>query len=262
VRKLAVRTEMHEANVWAACCDAAAKLPGNVLGALTDYTVSPPLVLVAAIDSWAINRVIGLGLCSPATRQTISSVTDFYRSHGQHSFAIELSPAACPPDLAETLEGAGFRPRASTVTKMWGSTEDLPPTPTDVQVRRLGPEHRDAIAELNAMAWGTWLAADLKSWFGATVGTPPFRHYGVFDGDRLVSVGALAVTGALGWLGFAATHPHYRGRGLRRRTECVRIADARDLGCRIVHLEMATEYALPRHPFAKLYQRTLYTPYS
>ena len=32
-----------------------------------------------------------------------------------------------------------------------------------------------------------------------------FHHYGVFDGDRLVAVGALVVHGELAWLGFAAS---------------------------------------------------------
>jgi hypothetical protein len=259
LRALAIATEMHEATVWADCFDAVARLPDNPLGAVVDRTASPPLALLAATNSLAINRVVGLGLSSPATGRTISSIADFYRSHGQRTFRIELSPAASPRDVADLLEAVGFRREEKTNTKMWCSTQQQLPATREIDVQRLGPEHRDAVAELNAVAWGAWGAEDLRPWFGATVGRPPFRHYGVFDDGLLVSVGVLAVVGTLGWMGFAATHPRYRRHGLRRGTELARITGARDLGCEIVHMEIATEYTSAlRHPFEKLCERELY----
>lgn len=262
LRRLTVAVEMHEANVWADCFDAAAALPGNPLGATVDRSVAPPLALLKAIASVEINRVVGLGLVSPATRETVAAVIGFYRLHGQSTFRIEVSPAASPPDLAQTLEMAGLRLADDTITKMWSSTERVPPPSKEVEVRRLGREHRDAVAELNVIAWGAWAAAGpLRIWFGSTVGTRGFRHYGIFDGDRLVSVGALAVTGTLGWVGFAATHPHYRGHSFRRSINLVRLAEARELGCQIVHVEIETAYASsPKLPFEKLCERAAYSP--
>ena len=262
LRRLSVAVEMHEANVWADCFDAAAALPGNPLGATVDRSVTPPLALLTAIDSVEINRLVGLGLVSPATPETVADVIDFYRLHGQSTFRIEVSPAASPPDLAQTLEMAGLRLADDTITKMWSSTERLPPPSKEVEVRRLGREHRDAVSELNVLAWGAWTAVDpVRIWFGATVGTKGFHHYGIFDGDRLVSVGALAVTGTFGWVGFAATHPHYRGHSFRRSINLVRLAEAREFGCRIVHVEIETAYASsPKLPFEKLCERAVYSP--
>ncbi len=262
LRRLTVAIEMHEAKVWADCFDAAAALPGNPLGATVDRSATPPLALSRSIGSVEINRVVGLGLVSPATQETVSAVMDFYRLSGQSTFRIELSPAASPPDLAQALEMAGLRLEDDTVTKMWCSTEQVPSPSKEVEVRRLGREHRNAVAELNVIAWGAWEAADsLRLWFGSTVGTKGFRHYGIFDGDRLVSVGALAVTGSLGWVGFAATHPHYRGHSFRRSINLVRLAEARELGCQIVHVEIETAYASsPKLPFEKLCERVAYSP--
>lgn len=264
VRQLAVAVETHEASVLAACFDAAAAEPGNPLGAIVDRSVTPPLALAQAIDSDEINRIVGLGVSSPATDETVSSVVAFFESHGQPRFRIDLSPVACPPELPEELERLGLRPLDHTITKKVLSTEDLPVPPTDVEVRMLGREHRDAVAELNLIAWGAWEASDsARTWFGSIVGTPAFRHYGAFDGDRLVSVQALAIADALAWTGFAATHPRYRGQRLSRTVSQLSVLHARELGCRIVHSEMDTRFQPPSESsWETLYERTLYSPVS
>ncbi len=261
-RQLAVAVEMHEAAVLAACFDAAAAEPGNPLGAIVDRSVTPPLALAQATDSDEINRIVGLGVSSPASRGTVSTVVAFFESHSQPRFRIELSPAASPPQLAEELEMVGLRPLDHSITKKMRSTDDLPPPATDVEVRILDRADRDAVAELNLVAWGAWEASDsLRTWFGSTVGTQTFRHYGAFDGDRLVSVLALVVTDAIGWTGFAATHPRYRGHRLGRSVSQLALVHARELGCRIVHSEMDTRYQLSRErSWETLYERTLYSP--
>jgi hypothetical protein len=77
---------------------------------------------------------------------------------------------------------------------------------------------------------------------------------GIFDGDRLVSVGVMAVEGELGWLGFGATHPRYRDRGLRATSLALRLALARDLGCRMVHAEVQGQFSSsPKLPFEPFY---------
>jgi len=261
-RQLAVAVEMHEASVLAACFDAAAAEPGNPLGAVVDRSVTPPLALAQAIDSHEINRIVGLGVSAPATREMVSTVVGFFESYGQSVFRIELSPVAGPPHLAEELETVGLRLLDDSITKKVRSTDDLPPPATDVEVRMLGREDRDAVAELNVVAWGAWETSDsLRTWFGCTVGTQAFRHYGAFDGDRLVSVLALAVRDAIGWTGFAATHPRYRGHRLSRAVSHPALTDARALGCRIVHSEVDSRYQLSRErSWDTLYERPFYSP--
>jgi hypothetical protein len=260
LRRLAVAVEKHEAEVWAAAFAAAAALPGNPLGAVVDRCVAPALAMTRAIASADMNRVVGLGVCSPATRETVAAMVAFYRSLGQSTFRVELSPVASPPELSQWLVDAGLRRTENCISKTWCSTDQVPTTSKEVEVRRLGPEHRDAVAELNALAWGAWESTGpLRTWFGATVGTQNFRHYGLFDGDHLVWVGALMVSGDLGWMGFDATHPRHRGRHISRRGFLVRVDDARRLGCRIIHGETAhkpSATAIVR----KLYERQVYSP--
>lgn len=247
--------------MWASCFDAAALTTGNPVGVIVDRSFEPPLAVAQGIDSVDVNRVLGLGISSPATPETISAVVNFFGSHGRSAFRIELAPAASPPHLEkELLDTVGLRRLEGTITKKWGPVEHLPPPSTDVEVRLLGREHRDDVAELNVTAWGAWEAADLmKTGFGATVGTQSFRHYGVFDGDRLVSVQALSIAGELGWVGFAAAHPRYRGR-FGRAINLVLLADARDLGCRFVHTEVETRYASTKKSLLeRFYDRTLYS---
>ncbi len=263
-RKLAVAVEMHEATVLAACFDAAAAVPGNPLGAVVDRSVTPPLTVAQAVASAEINRVVGMGVPSPATRESVSAVVGFFSARGQSAFRIELSPVASPPGLGSYLEAAGLRGLDHTITKKVLPIEAALRPLEDVEVRLLGPEHRDAVAELNVTAWGAWdVAEPLRAWFGSIVGVGAFHHYGIFDGGRLVSVQALAVAGALGWTGFGATHPRYRGNSLSRIVNGLSIARARELGCRVLHSEMDTRYgSLRESPWETLYERTLYSPAS
>jgi hypothetical protein len=110
----------------------------------------------------------------------------------------------------------------------------------EIEVRRLGPDHADALTAINVAAWGAWnMPVSMAAWFGATVGGDGVRHYGVFDDDRLVATGALFVDDGLGWLGFDATHPRYQGRKLRQAISSVRMTDAVAQGCELVHAESA-----------------------
>ncbi len=256
-----VALELHEAEVWADCFDAAAAVPGNPLGVTVQRSMSPPLHTLEALDSPDINRVVGLGAGSPATRDQVRQIVDFYRSRGRWHLRVELSPVAAPAELPAWLIDEGFTLDVASSTKVVRSANDVGPTPTDTPVRLLGRESREAVAALNSLVWGDWSATSpAATWFGATVGVEGFRHYGAFDGDRLVSVGVMVVTGELAWLGFGATHLHYQDRGLRAASLALRQAHARDLGCQMVHAEVETRYsASPKLPFEPFYERQSYS---
>jgi hypothetical protein len=105
------------------------------------------------------------------------------------------------------------------------------------------------------------MPVSVAAWFGATVGTPGVRHYGVFDADRLVATGALFIGDGLGWLGFDATHPRYQGRKLRQAISAARMSDSAAEGCPVVHAESAvppTRRAL-RDGWRVLYEKQNYS---
>ena len=256
---LVAAIERHEAEVWAACFEAAASLPGDPLGVVRDGPGWPPLATLAQVDSYEINRVVGLGATDPATPDDVGRIVEFFRRHGQSRFRVELSPEARPGDLGSWLEAAGFELGPESTTKMVRQTDDVEPAPAETEVRTLGPQHREAIGRLNALAWGAGADEASVQWFGATVGAPGFHHYGIFDGERLVSTGALFATPPMAWVGFAATHPRSRERGFRQAVNSVRLAEARRLGCRTVHVEIDSRYSSsPKLPFQRLYDRPFY----
>jgi hypothetical protein len=217
-----------------------AALAGNPLDAVIDRSGPCPLVALRAVDRGDINRVIALGVEEPARAQDIEAICNFYESHGQQNFRIEVTPLARPADLARWITSRDLACEPAGTFKMWRRAENPPVVAPEIDVRRLGPADADALTAINVAAWGAWnMPVSMAAWFGATVGGDGVQHYGVFDGHRLVATGALFVNDRLGWLGFDATHPRYQGRKLRQAISSVRMGDALAQGCEIVHAESA-----------------------
>ncbi|MGH9017278.1 MAG: hypothetical protein ACRDY1_05975, partial [Acidimicrobiales bacterium] len=104
----------------------------------------------------------------------------------------------------------------------------------------LGPDDAEGLTAISVAAWGAWnMPVSMADWFGAAVGREGVRHYGVYEGPRLVATGAMFVDDGLGWLGFDATHPRFQGRKYRQAISSVRMADAAAAGCRYIHAESA-----------------------
>ena len=259
--RLAISLEIHEAQVWADHVTACGRIDGDTLGATVERSDTFVMSALRAIDSFDVNRVVGLGVVSPATKADVERIVAFYRANERTRFRVELSPVARPAELPVWLEAADLQEDQQNVTKLFRLTCDVRHPVPDGQVQLLGLEHRRVVGELNAMAWGAGIAHTATvEWFGSTVGEQGFRHYGIFDQDRLISVGALAVRGTVGWVGFAASHPRYRGKGLRQKINEVRLAEARSLGCEVVHVEIEERYSQSaKLPFQRLYDRPSYS---
>jgi GNAT superfamily N-acetyltransferase len=106
---------------------------------------------------------------------------------------------------------------------------------SDLQVERVDPDRADDFAAVVVGGYGMpeWTAP-----FAANVvGRPGWSCYVAYDGTSPAGAGALFVEGAIGWLGFAATLPNYRGRGAQSAILAARIEDARKQRCRTVTTE-------------------------
>ena len=235
----AAEMELHEAAIWADCAAAARALPGDPLGVEIDDSLPVPLVALRTVDRPDLNRVIALGVGQPALARDIDAICSFYRAHEQESFRIEVTPVARPSDLGAWITARGLVHDERATYKLWRPVAPPLVVPRGVEVRRLDAAAADAVAALNAVAWGAWGTPRLRDWFGATVGRAGVQHYGVFEETRLVATGALFVDGDLGWFGFDATHPRYQGGRLRQAISAARLHDAVEQGCRVVHAESA-----------------------
>jgi hypothetical protein len=244
-RATVVAIESHEVLMWRRCVEAVAAEPDDPLGIAFDDSGPFPLVASSVVDSDDLNRVVGLGLGSPADRGDIDRILAFYHDQGKTQFRVELAPVARPAELPLWLEEAGLHRVPVTVTKLWEYLTDTTPVvddPGDTDVRRLDSSDDEAVGKLTAIAYGAFDSVnEMELWFSATVGRPGFIYYGAFENDRLVASSASFVEGGLSWGGFAVTHPRFRSRTIQQSLRARRFHDARELGCRIVHGEIRTD---------------------
>ncbi len=244
-RATIVAIESHEVLMWRRCVEAVAAAPDNPLGIILEDSGPFPMMAMSVVDSDDFNRVVGLGIESPADRGAIETILAFYRDHGKSRFRVEVAPVARPAELPQWLEEAGLHRVPVTVTKQWEHLTDTTPAiddPGDTDVRRLDSSDAEAVGRLTAIAYGAFDSMDLlEPWFSATVDRPGFTYYGAFENDRLVASSAAFVEGGLSWGGFAVTHPRFRSRNIQLSLRARRLQDARELGCRIVHFEIRTD---------------------
>jgi GNAT superfamily N-acetyltransferase len=106
---------------------------------------------------------------------------------------------------------------------------------SDLRVERVDPDRADDFAAVVVSGYG--LPAWTAPFAANVVGRPGWSCYVAYDGNSPAGAGALFVEGAIGWLGFAATLPNYRGRGAQSAILAARIEDARKQGCRTVTTE-------------------------
>jgi GNAT superfamily N-acetyltransferase len=106
---------------------------------------------------------------------------------------------------------------------------------SDLAVVKVGSERADDFATVVAGGfempeWAKPLAANI-------VGRPGWSCYVAYDGDAPAGAGTLYVREKIGWLGFGATLPQFRGRGAQSALLAARIEEARRQGCSAVTTE-------------------------
>jgi GNAT superfamily N-acetyltransferase len=213
------------------------------------------------VDFWLFNRVIGLGVAQPATRAQVEDIVGSYTDSEQSSFSVALSPIAEPDgELEGWLRESGFE-QAGAHVKLWRPADE-PAEPARTSLR-IEPAPRAFAPEFERVSVESWGASvSLAPWFSAVMGRQGWYHYIAFDGDLPVATAAMRVEGPVAWFGFSATLASYRGRGAHSALVAQRIADARDLGCRVLHTETVADVPpgpaqrnLLRAGFLPIYER-------
>jgi GNAT superfamily N-acetyltransferase len=196
------------------------------------------LTTCTTVDILAFNRLIGLGLVEPATEAMVDETIARFHAAGVSRFFAPLIPGAEPEELVEWL-GA----RSITLYNNWErlarSTAEPPVAPTDLRIERVGLEDASAFASIVASAFGWPDAA--THWIDASFGRSGWHHYIAFDDAEPIATAALFSNGEAGWFGLAATMPSHQGRGAQSALIARRIADAAELGLRMVSVETAED---------------------
>lgn len=180
-----------------------------------------------------VNRVTALGLARPATREDVARIVGFFRAENV-GFGVGLHPEARPPELPSWLEEHGV-PRGYSWMKFSRGVADPPPVETDLRLVEVGREAAGAFGGVVCEGYGMPDAA--RVWISGIVGASGWHCYVAYDGDEPAAAGALFVEGELGWLGFAATRPAFRGRGGQSAILGERIRRAAALGVRTLATE-------------------------
>jgi hypothetical protein len=181
-----------------------------------------------------INRTIGLGVESPATKDEVEAVTKCYASNGIGYYFLHLHPEAEPPELRHWITEAGLRKHRGWM-KFSRGTEAPPDIKSELAVRQIGKEHAMDFGRIAAAGFD--MTDSAVPLIAAFVEKPGWYLYMSFAGETPAGTGALFVKDGVAWFDWAATDAAFRGKGGQGIVLCERIKAAIDLGCTLMLTE-------------------------
>jgi len=243
--------ERMELDYWRDLYEAVPHKVRERYGVAAEMAEGTLLLLAPRLDVLMFNRVAGLGLEKPVSQAQLDGIVARYKAAGAARFFIPFSPAAEPETAREWLLARGLT-RYNRWAKLERGVDSIPDVRTDARIEEIGPEHRDAFGRVLREGFG--LDPGIQPWLGAVIGRKDWRNYLAFDGTTPVGTASLYVKGEWAALGFAATLPQARGRGIQSALIVRRIADARSMGCRCLSVETAEDK--PDKPASSLHNVT------
>ena len=176
--------------------------------------------LLPGLGARIFNRVLGLRSTEPLDEIAAFFGDEPWWVSDSHGLGPELEGRGFTPDYGWMKFSRGVSPRRAT---------------SELSVVPVGPDRAGDFAAVVAGGYGL---PDFTEPFAANVvGRPGWSCYVAYDGERPAGAGALYVDGGVGWLGFGATLPDFRGRGAQSAILAARIEDARRQGCSTVVTE-------------------------
>jgi len=207
------------------------------------------------INSLNMNRVIGLGVAEPATEAMIEEIVGLYGGRSL-SFGIEVGPAARPQELFTWLRARRIR-RGPMTAIHYRTAEPIAPVDGSVSVRRATRAERETVATICCAVFNMPATAHLL--ISGVSEVPEWRQWIGYIGDQPVSAALSFVCDGVGWLGWDATLPEFRGKGAQRTLIAHRVSDAVAAGCAYVTSETAANTANRRDPSFENYRRLGFT---
>ncbi len=214
-------------------------------------TIGTALASVSAKDpSIVVNRTIGLGIEAADEPATIEQVRDVYENAGVRRFFFHLHPDAQPASLGDVMDQSGLV-QARGWIKFRRGAEPAPKASSDLEVRRIGPEHAEDFGRIAGTNFG--LSEEGCAWLAGLVHRPRWQLYMTFDGQTPAGTGALFIDQGMAWLDWGATDPQYRQRGGQSALLSRRIAEALAAGCRTMVTATGEEVeGDPQHSFKNI----------
>jgi GNAT superfamily N-acetyltransferase len=226
------------------------------------------VLIAAAAEALAMNRVIELGLHSRARESDVDEIIRLYTGAGVERFVIQLSPEAEPREL-----GAWCTARHAVIVGSWSkmarplTRDDLADDAANagVTVQEIGPT--DAVTFECIVARELGAPEGLESGVRTTIGKAEWRYYLAYIDGAPIAGAASYCNGEYAWFGLGATAPEFRRRGAQSALLMRRIRDATAGGCRWATADTLTESPTKPNPsyrnmcrlgFTKVYDRPNY----
>lgn len=191
------------------------------------------------------NRAGGFGADEPITADALAQVCDFYREQGVAQGAFAIAPPLLPSDWASTAarlhltEGRGYV-KLGCDTDTPSAGDGIAALDPGLRVGQVEPHQANEWATVLMTTFGL-AATDMIDMAASCVGRPNWRHYAVWEGERIIAVGAIFVNGDCADMFGGATLPEGRGRGAHSALLAVRARAARAAGCRWLTAETGAE---------------------
>jgi GNAT superfamily N-acetyltransferase len=176
------------------------------------------------------SKALGFGLTEPVTGGLLDRVVAFYREQGSQGAVIQIAPSVLPPDWDEICTRHGLQPDSPWM-KLACPVEAFRPGRTDMRVGPVGPDTAREWASVVLRGFGM-PEEGLAEMLVASVDSPAFRPFAVWDGAEMVAAANLFVHGAVGSLNSTATLPSHRNRGAQSALLAARAEEAAKAGCR------------------------------
>ncbi|MGL1832968.1 GNAT family N-acetyltransferase [Rhodocyclaceae bacterium SMB388] len=174
-----------------------------------------------------LNRVIGLGLAAPADEAQLDAIAALYEQHGL-PWALELSPAASPPELLDWLKARRIR-RTQATAMLYRACDDPPEPRTSLEIRPWRPEDGDTGAQLAADVFQ--VPDPVREILALLPHDSRWRQWLALDNGQVVATSLLYLGDEVAWSGWGATQPTHRGMGIHGALLAARLKNAREHGC-------------------------------
>jgi GNAT superfamily N-acetyltransferase len=201
------------------------------------FTIDSAVAVVAesVTNTLNMNRVIGLGLVETATEAMVDQIVEIYAERGI-AFGIEIGPFARPQELPGWLRKR--RIRRSVVTALhYRAAERIEVREGPVLVVQASNSEREIVADICCSVFRMPGAA--HALIAGTADNPEWRQWLAYLGNRPIAAALSFVRDGVGWLGWAATLPEFRGRGAQSSLIVHRVNEAAGAGCKYVTTETA-----------------------
>jgi GNAT superfamily N-acetyltransferase len=253
-RARARESERVEAEAWAQLQSALPEAFRARMGIEVYRDGGSSTLITRGTTELAVNRVIALGVVTPATSALVDTIMARFRDAGVDRYLVHLSPDAEPAELRAWLLERGFVERPGLAALVRDTSVDVGlELPDGLRIEEIG--ERDAALFRALVAEPLRVPEEVRLGITSTIGHPGWRFYLAYRGDLPIAGAAMYSDGPAAWGGLTATVEGARGQGTQSALLARRIHDAAAMGARWLTAETLPERPERRNASLKNMQR-------